>query len=353
MRKFHLKNVFMAPKSDDDGGSGAANIDIEDLKVGDNDPDKVDDKPKEDRGDELPEPAKAAPKKKKVKVEVEEEEEEPEEEEEEPEEPEEEEEVEEEEETEPAKPAKDPNKMVPIQRMDRVKAKRDQYKAGMEKALADAANLQQELDKARANGDRGAASKEFSDKVDALYTRIATCNAEADIAGAAKAMRELDDLKEQSTTARAQYIANMQAIQVQETIAYNAMVDQVELLVPELNPNDDDFDEELLEDVGDLVKTYEAKGIRPADALKKAVIRLVGKDAFEVTKRDLKTEKVQPKKTDIAKNVAAAKKTPPDAQRGVKKEEFTEIDASKLSDEEFKALPESKKKQLRGDYLPG
>ncbi len=245
----------------------------------------------------------------------------------------------------------------PIQRVDQLKAKRDKYKADYNAANERADALQAKLDAALADKNTSVASKEFADQVDALYVAVATASAEGDIAGAAKAMKQLDELKDRVSTAKAQYISGMAAVKAQETTAYNAMVDQIELLVPELNPKDEDnFDEDMLEDVAALTQVYENRGMKPAEALKRAVQSKFGKEVLNPKAKDLKElaeKKVEPKKTDLKKNIDALKKTPPDSQRGAGKEKSEVLDPALLSDEEYKALPMSKKKELRGDFFTG
>ncbi len=357
--KFKHRHAFMAPKEELDGAGGGATIDLDDLVKdgGKSDDLKAKDKTEkevEDRGDELADEGqsdKKAPKKKVAKEEAEETEEE------EAEEETEETEEEEAEEEEPAAKAKDPNKMVPIQRVDQLKAKRDKYKADYNAANERADALQAKLDAALADKNTSVASKEFADQVDALYVAVATASAEGDIAGAAKAMKQLDELKDRVSTAKAQYISGMAAVKAQETTAYNAMVDQIELLVPELNPKDEDnFDEDMLEDVAALTQVYENRGMKPAEALKRAVQSKFGKEVLNPKAKDLKElaeKKVEPKKTDLKKNIDALKKTPPDSQRGAGKEKSEVLDPALLSDEEYKALPMSKKKELRGDFFTG
>ena len=62
-------------------------------------------------------------------------------------------------------------------------------------------------------------------------------------------------------------------------------------------------------------------------------------------------KKPRAKGTDIKKALDREKKQPPDASdRGVNKDS-TKIRVGDLDDETFSALPESKKAQLRGDYV--
>jgi hypothetical protein len=56
------------------------------------------------------------------------------------------------------------------------------------------------------------------------------------------------------------------------------------------------------------------------------------------------------RRTDVSKNVDASERTPPRGGRSGG-DNPGKIDVSKLTDDEFDKLPESKKSQLRGDVM--
>lgn len=238
-----------------------------------------------------------------------------------------------------------PNPTVPRARLTEAQQKRRE-------AERRAAELEEQLEQLREQAGQGKAFKDFTAKVDKLYEDVEVARAEGDYKKAAQLQRQLDELRENASTARAKYLATQQAIQAQDTAAYNAVVEQVEMLVPELNPRNEAYDEDIRDEVAAVVAGFESNGTKPADALKKALRLVLGRDVF--TQPGIAAKAKEPpakKKTDIAKNIAAAKKTPPDVQKGAPAEKALAQDANQLSDEEFDKLPEAVKRRMRGDFM--
>jgi len=236
-----------------------------------------------------------------------------------------------------------PNPMVPRARLTESQRKRKEAEA---RAVA----LEEELRELRDQGGHGKAFKEFTEKVDKLYEDVEVARAEGEYKKAAKLQRELDQMRDSSNKAQTEYIAQQRAVQAQHLAAYEAVVDQVELLVPELNPKHEEFSDDLLADVSAIRDGYEARGVAPAAALKRALKYVLGRDIFD--EKSMRRESIPEKrKTDVKANVEAAKKQPPDTDKSAPTEKALSIDVSKLSDEEFDKLPEATKKRLRGDFV--
>src|SRR5690606_35039199 len=115
----------------------------------------------------------------------------------------------------------------------------------------------------------------------------------------------------------------------QQVAAFNATLTQIEAVFPELTQESDDYDEELVSDLEETIKGYEKLGMPMTEALRRASRRILrydpmarGKAAYlrgfsgviPGEKPENPPEKKAPelKKTDIKKNVAAAKKQPAD-----------------------------------------
>jgi hypothetical protein len=242
-------------------------------------------------------------------------------------------------------PAKKPGDMIPRARFNQM---REKAKAKQLAAETRAAELEAQLLAQQQQNNQSEAFKKFTNKVNELYEDVEKARAEGDATKAAKLQRELDELRDNANRSRAEWFATQTALKAQQEAAYNAVVDQVELLAPELNPNSDEFDEDMLAEIDSLTKAFEAQGQDSVRALKRALKATLGKDIF-AKQADLRDKKVEPKKTDIAKNVAAIKKEPPDVKVAPEKEQ--KLDASKLTDEEYAKLPASTRARLRGDYV--
>lgn len=240
--------------------------------------------------------------------------------------------------------AKEPAAVVPRGRLTEAQHKRREAEA-----RADAAEA--ELEALRQKSGQGKAFKEFTDKVDKLYEDVEVARAEGDFKKAAQMQRELDGMRDNANRARVEYLAQQKATQAQALAAYETVVDQVELLVPELNPGSDDFNEDMLEEVSAARDGFEAHGQSPADALKRALYYVLGRDVFDESAASLRNAHPAKKGTDVKKNIAAAKKTPPEMGASAPAEKPLVLDTSKLSDDEFDKLPEATRRRLRGDFL--
>ena len=141
----------------------------------------------------------------------------------------------------------------------------------------------------------------------------------------------------------------------------DASIKAAEDTYPELNPTSEGFDSVLVDEVADLMGGWVRSGkYTPAQAMDKAV-KTVAKlyDLGGEAKQELQTEKPSLRektsiKEEVRKKTKAAAATPPamdKAGEGVAKE--IKVDINDLSEDEFDALPESKLRELRGDYFSG
>lgn len=335
-----------------DGDSGAATIDISKVEKGSKDglPSTIDDVDKMDFGNEVVEetPAKAPAKEKKAakKPEVKKEEETPaeEEEEEEPDEEEEEETEEEEEEAPPVKvePKKE-TKMVPQARLMHVKNQRDNLEAALRAANAEIENFKQTSGNAKK-------AEQYEELISSKYIALEKLRAEGNVAEAAKLSRELDGIKDEANRRQSAAIANIEARNLLEQRLYDSVVQQLEIVAPQVNPDDDNFDQSLVRDIDSLTRGYEAHGMSPSDALKKAAERLLGKDIL--TEKSIRREKQpEPKKTDTKKNAEAIKKMPPSSLGDERTEKAQSLKPSLMTRDEFAKLPEATQRRLMGDEL--
>lgn len=148
-----------------------------------------------------------------------------------------------------------------------------------------------------------------------------------------------------------------------ERMRYETTLERIESAFPQLNPDHDSYDKELMGEVVELKSAYEARGLTPTAAMQKAVKLLVKPettrqtDAIETTPRVKEKDVAAERKKDaVAKTVDAVKKQPPSTTKvGLNSNELggslTAQDVIKLSQDEFKKLPEEALSKLRGDEL--
>lgn len=341
-----------------DGNDGNAKIDLSEIEKGKTDGlaadlEKLDfgDEVAEDADEEAdenkkPEKEKKAAKKEKKAVEKEEAAEEEDEEEEDAVDAEEEEEEGDEEGDDPAKVEKAPKKevkMVPQARLMHVKNQRDQLEA----RLRAADQAIEELKRGSADAKKAEA---YEEKISGMYTELETLRAAGNVEEAAKMARALDKLKDEAGSRQAATIAQIEARNQLEQRLYDSVVQQLEIVAPQVNPDSEDFDQDLVTALDAMTRGFEARGISPSDALKQAATRLLGKDIF--ADKSIRREKQpEPKKIDTKKNADAVKKTPPSSVREERVEKAQELKASALSRDEFAKLPEATQRRLLGDEL--
>ena len=148
-----------------------------------------------------------------------------------------------------------------------------------------------------------------------------------------------------------------------ERARYNVALERIESAYPRLNEDHADYDEALMEDVIDLKGAYERKGLTPTAAMQKAVDKLLGTStkkqeaAIDTTPRVADKDVAAERKEDaVKKTLDAVGKTPPSTTKvGMDSDKaggsLTAKDVMKLSQDDFKKLPDDVLARMRGDEL--
>ena len=148
-----------------------------------------------------------------------------------------------------------------------------------------------------------------------------------------------------------------------ERARYNLVLERIETAYPQLNEDHTDFDADLMEDVIDLKDAYQRKGLTPTAAMQKAVDKVIGttnkrQEAVIDTTPRVTTEDVaaERKKAAVSKTMDAVTRTPPSTARvGLDSNKaggaLTASDVIKLSQDDFRQLPDSALAKMRGDEL--
>lgn len=152
-------------------------------------------------------------------------------------------------------------------------------------------------------------------------------------------------------------------IRATERARYSTSLERIESAFPTLNPDHDEYDEELMAEVVELKDAYQIKGFTPTQALQKAVKALVEprttrqematSSTPRVNDKDVAAER---KKDAVGRTAAAVGKTPPSlARTGTDSDRMggpADIHAvMKMSQAEFAKLSEDQLAKLRGDTL--
>ena len=141
----------------------------------------------------------------------------------------------------------------------------------------------------------------------------------------------------------------------QQQAEYDDLVNEVNGLIPEANPdNEEVFDQGFVIETMELAEGLEAKGYTPAAALEKALNYTRPGWREPAPDPAPAPSAPEPRKTDVAKNLETAEKTPPRMDEGDNSDTGGiqgKLDITKLSDAEFEKLTEEQLAQLRGDNI--
>jgi hypothetical protein len=277
----------------------------------------------------------------------------------------------EEEEEEPKAKVKDDKKQViPKARFDELRTK--------SKAQIEALNKEvEDLRKKSAADTRVDDTKKTEDAIANLEKEIDALMADGKTGEAMGKMREVRILERALITAEAKFSSDQARAVAVEQVRLDLMVERLEQEYPQINPDADEYDQDLVDEVMELKSAFEKAGKSSSEALSKAVKyvladKIAAKDEKATDKKkddeeeegeeDEKPKKAskdkgsERKKEAIKRNAKDATKIPAKTdEHGVDSNKkggaVTTKDVMKMTEEEFEALPESTKARLRGDVL--
>lgn len=250
---------------------------------------------------------------------------------------------------------------VPKARFDEAVKKEREARLAAEKRLADAEAKVKEAEK-------GLDLEKIEGEISALEEKVDAALVAGDKAAAAAARKEIRAKMQQLATAEAVKQAAYATAVAVERVKYDATVTLLETQHPQMNPDSDQYNEELTNELIELKGAYEATGMGSTDALKKAA-KYVFKDAPKQVE-DEKTpeekraaeEKAEKDRKEAAEKAAKAKeeairrgqalkgKQPPAQQGRQPAKEDGAPNVSRMSDKDFDKLPDDEKRRLRGDF---
>ena len=255
-------------------------------------------------------------------------------------------------EAEPEKKKGDEN-LIPRERFNEAVQKE---RAKAEQAIRRAQELEEVLATQKVGEDTEAAQAQLKELIKSRNSLLA--DGELEKAG------EVDTKIFQLQDALADHKADIRAVQAKEMakeeIRYDTVVSTMEFDHPELNPDDEAYDQDTVDEVRALMRGYQAdQGLSPSAALTKAINR-----TFKAEKAGLRAE-VSAKKEEVAaerkkdaveKNISAAKRQPASIKEvGQDHDKIGGgLDAKtvmNMSFKEFSELSEDVLSRMRGDSL--
>lgn len=252
-----------------------------------------------------------------------------------------------------AETAKAKNTRIPLNRHKEILAKERQQREALEQRLAQYERGQQV---AQTNEELTS----LEDGILAMERQYNSLLADGEIEQATALMSKIRQTERQIVETKAEMRSQAAEVRARESARYDIALERIEESYPELNPDDDAYDKELVVDVIDLKAVYQGRGMPPTKALQAAVKKLLGQDtraqknatdvAPRVTDQDIAAER---KKGAVQKAADAARRTPP-SSRDVgldsdKAGKLSSRDIMNMKQEDFNKLDETALAKLRGD----
>ena len=249
--------------------------------------------------------------------------------------------------------AKAKNARIPLNRHKEILAKERQQREALEQRLAQYERGQQV---AQTNEELTS----LEDGILAMERQYNSLLADGEIEQATALMSRIRQTERQIVETKAEMRSQAAEVRARESARYDIALERIEESYPELNPDDDAYDKELVVDVIDLKAVYQGRGMPPTKAMQAAVKKLLGQDtraqknatdvAPRVTDQDIAAER---KKGAVQKAADAARRTPP-SSRDVgldsdKAGKLSSRDIMNMKQEDFNKLDETALAKLRGD----
>lgn len=249
-------------------------------------------------------------------------------------------------------------------RFNKMREQRDRERILREAAEAELERLRKPADDGKKKEPEPDPIAKINEELDGLYEQVEEARADGETKTAAQLQRKIDGLNRQIANIEAEKTSKKTTAIDAETRRFDVLLGVMESRVSVLNTESEDFDQQAVKDLEDLVVGYEHAGLSPSAALVKAVkllhkVDLTQKAAAPAKKAEEKGDEGAGKKkdppakkgTDVKKVADASKKQPPDSSRHGSDQDSQKVDITKLSDAEFAALPESVKAKHRGDDI--
>ena len=245
---------------------------------------------------------------------------------------------------------------IPLKRHEQLLAKERSQREALERQLAQ-----------YQNGQRVAQTNEqltkMEDSILGMEKEYNRLLAEGEIDKATELMSQIRRAERSISDAKAEYREQVIESRAREAARYDIVLERIEESYPELNEDSPDYDADMVQDVLDLKRVYQGRGMTPTKALQEAVKKLLGQEgrdqktatevAPRVSDKDIAAER---KRLAVGKTADAVRRTPPNAKDiGMDSDKagggLSPKDVMSMSQEEFAKLTEDQLSRLRGDTV--
>jgi hypothetical protein len=251
---------------------------------------------------------------------------------------------------EPGAKAEDPI-MVPKGRLDEV------YKKSREREQ----ELQRRLDAAEERKHKETTSENvdtLEQELDDLDSKYAELLLEGELEQASTVRKEWRQKQNDLFDIRLEQRSSLASRQAVESMRFDRQLAEHEINHPSINPDSENFDQEVANEVAELMGAFEAKGWNPVAALNKAVKYVIPDEGEETSAKGVDPDIVRTRRKVTARKKVAdvAKKSPPDiTDKGRDTDKVGTgdglPDVTKMTPEQFAELSEAQIRKLRGDTL--
>lgn len=255
------------------------------------------------------------------------------------------------------KKAKKKDTRIPLNRHKEILAKERAAREALEQKVA-------QYEKGREVAELNTEITKMEDSILTLEKEYTKLLADGELEKASAKMAEIRKTERSMIEAKNDMKIQAAEARATERARYNIALERIESAFPELNPDHDDFDKDLLGEVAELKEAYQGRGLTPTAALQKAVKLLVeprtSKQEIATSSKPRVGDKdvaAERKKEAVKKTADATGKQPPSltkiGQDGDKLGGGA-LDAKavmKMSQKEFAQLSEADLAAMRGDTL--
>lgn len=248
-------------------------------------------------------------------------------------------------------------RFIPKGRFDEAVGKEREAREAAERKVAE---LQAQMAQVNKNADTAVLEEEIQE-LERKHSRLAL---DGDHEGAAKLMTQIR-LKERSIAlSQAENLSAQARAQAAEEVRMDMAISTLESTYDIMNPQHEAYDQDIVDLVlGQQRQFIENDRMAPSAALAKAATKVMSKLIPPPAKEEPPAKKglsaadggVQRAQAQVAKNIAVAKGQPASTRDvGLDSDQAgatAVVEASKLSYEEFNALPAATKARMRGDMI--
>ena len=246
---------------------------------------------------------------------------------------------------------------IPESRHKAILEKEREKRADLERQLAQYQNGQQVADV----NQQITAAEDSIMKMEKEYANLLT---DGEIDKATTLMAEIRRAERGMAEAKSDMKIHAAESRATERARYNTSLERIESAFPELNPDHEDYSDELMAEVAELKDAYQMKGLTPTAALQKAVKALVEPRTTRQEMATTSTPRVSDKdvaaerrKDAVGKAVKASGQQPTNLSRsgvdsdkmGMGRHDINRVMG--MSQKEFAALSEADLAAMRGDTL--